>query len=307
MDILCISSQEGRVDDRIAREFQAYSRHNVGFNNHDAKTIWLLAPWIWKTLPLQILKSKKVVCTIHHEVPDKFDENRSKNFKKRDQYVDIYHVPCQRTKDFIQNFTSKPITIIGYWYNQDTWQNLDKAKLREKYQEHFHTQDFVIGSFQRDSEGANLNNPKLEKGPDLFFDYISNLRQNSIHILLAGWRRTYLINKLKKSEIPYTYFELADTTRLNELYSACDLYAVMSRQEGGPQALFEAPACGTPIISTDVGMAREVLPEQCIINANNVKQSIMPQPDDVKQTQDKMKKFEIQNHIKNYDNFFSSL
>ena len=304
MKILCITSQEQWVVERIAEEFKTYSSHSVSFNDINAEVLWLLSPWAWNSIPLRILKNKKVVCTIHHEVPDKFDEARLQNFKERDQYVDAYHVPCVKTKDFIQKFTNKPIKVIGYWYNQDTWKALDKDLLREKYKERFSPQDFVIGSFQRDSEGANPNNPKLEKGPDLFFDYVSNFNRDTVHVLLAGWRRTYLINRLKKANIPYTYFELAGTEKLNELYSACDLYAVMSRQEGGPQALFEAPACGTPIISTDVGMAREVLPEQCIVNA---KGSATPTQTSLKQIQDKMKKFEIKNHIENYDNFFSSL
>jgi len=301
MKILCISSREGWVDDRIANEFKKYSQHEVSFNDSTADIVWLMAPWVWQSIPKELLLNKKVVCTIHHQVPEKFDEQ---NFKNRDKCVDRYHVPCVKTKDFIQKFTNKPIKVIGYWYNQDTWKALDKDLLREKYKEHFSPQDFVIGSFQRDSEGANPNNPKLEKGPDLFFDYVSSFNRDTVHILLAGWRRTYLINRLKKANIPYTYFELAGTEKLNELYSVCDLYAVMSRQEGGPQALFEAPACGTPIISTDVGMAREVLPEQCIVNA---KDSAAPTQTSLKQTQDKMKKFEIKNHIKNYDNFFSSL
>jgi len=301
MKILCISSREGWVDDRIANEFKKYSQHEVSFNDSTADIVWLIAPWAWQSIPKELLLNKKIICTIHHQVPEKFDEQ---NFKNRDQYVDRYHVPCVKTKDFIQKFTNKPIKVIGYWYNQDTWKALDKDLLREKYKEHFSPQDFVIGSFQRDSEGANPNNPKLEKGPDLFFDYVSSFNRDTVHILLAGWRRTYLINRLKKANIPYTYFELAGTEKLNELYSVCDLYAVMSRQEGGPQALFEAPACGTPIISTDVGMAREVLPEQCIVNT---KDSAVPTKTSLKQTQDKMKKFEIKNHIENYDNFFSSL
>jgi glycosyltransferase involved in cell wall biosynthesis len=301
MKILCVSSREGWVDDRIANEFKKYSQHEVSFNDSTADIVWLMAPWVWQSIPKELLLNKKVACTIHHQVPEKFDEQ---NFKNRDKYVDRYHVPCVKTKDFIQKFTNKPIKVIGYWYNQDTWKALDKDLLREKYKEHFSPQDFVIGSFQRDSEGANPNNPKLEKGPDLFFDYVSSFNRDTVHVLLAGWRRTYLINRLKKANIPYTYFELVDTEKLNELYSVCDLYAVMSRQEGGPQALFEAPACGTAIISTDVGMAREALPEQCIVNA---KDPAAPMQVSLKQTQDKMKKFEIKNHIKNYDNFFSSL
>lgn len=301
MKILCISSREGWVDDRIANEFKKYSQHEVSFNDSTADIVWLMAPWVWQSIPKELLLNKKVVCTIHHQVPEKFDEQ---NFKNRDKCVDRYHVPCVKTKDFIQKFTNKPIKVIGYWYNQDTWKALDKDLLREKYKEHFSPQDFVIGSFQRDSEGSNPNSPKLEKGPDLFFDYVSSFNRDTVHILLAGWRRTYLINRLKKANIPYTYFELAGTEKLNELYSVCDLYAVMSRQEGGPQALLEAPACGTPIISTDVGMAREVLPEQCIVNA---KDFAVPTQASLKQTQGKMKKFEIKNHIENYDNFFSSL
>tara|TARA_Y100001963_G_C6732446_1_gene424588 strand:- start:93 stop:1016 length:924 start_codon:yes stop_codon:yes gene_type:complete len=307
MDVLCITSQEGWVVDRIAHEFKSYSSHNVSFNNVNAQVVWLMSPWVWQSIPREILKNKKVICTIHHEVPDKFDENKLKNFRERDKYVDNYHVPCQKTKDFIKNFTDKPINIIGYWYNQDTWKAMDKNLLRQKYKECFSPTNFVIGSFQRDSEGANPNNPKLEKGPDLFFDYVSNFKHDAIHILLAGWRRTYLINKLKEANIPYTYFELVQTDKLNELYSVCDLYAVMSRQEGGPQALFEAPACGTSIVSTDVGMAKDVLPHECIIDFNDIKKSKTPKSITIDDIKDKMKKFEIKNHIRYYDEFLSNV
>jgi glycosyltransferase involved in cell wall biosynthesis len=45
------------------------------------------------------------------------------------------------------------------------------------------------------------------------------------------------------------------------LYNTLDLYVVGSRCEGGPQAIFECAATQTPIISTPVGYATQILGE----------------------------------------------
>ena len=52
---------------------------------------------------------------------------------------------------------------------------------------------------------------------------------------------------------------MVDTQALNELYNLLDLYIVTSRIEGGPQAIIECGLSKTPIISTDVGVASEIL------------------------------------------------
>ena len=57
---------------------------------------------------------------------------------------------------------------------------------------------------------------------------------------------------------------------INKLYIGLDLYIVGSRYEGGPQALLECAITNTPIISTDAGMAREVLSEESIYNSASV-------------------------------------
>ena len=57
--------------------------------------------------------------------------------------------------------------------------------------------------------------------------------------------------------------------QLNELYNLLDLYLVTSRYEGGPQAILEAGITKTPIISTDVGIAKEILSEESIIDLDN--------------------------------------
>ena len=42
------------------------------------------------------------------------------------------------------------------------------------------------------------------------------------------------------------------------------MYIVASRAEGGPKAILESMACGVPIISTNVGMAPDI-----IVNGKN--------------------------------------
>ena len=55
---------------------------------------------------------------------------------------------------------------------------------------------------------------------------------------------------------------------LNELYNILDLYIVSSRIEGGPQAILECAATKTPILSTKVGVAPEVLHPESIYRIN---------------------------------------
>ena len=55
---------------------------------------------------------------------------------------------------------------------------------------------------------------------------------------------------------------------VNKLYNVLDLYLVTSRVEGGPQAIFECALTKTPILSTKVGVAPEVLHTDSIYEVN---------------------------------------
>ena len=59
---------------------------------------------------------------------------------------------------------------------------------------------FLIGSFQRDTEGSDLISPKLSKGPDRFVEIVGDLKQlhPKIEVILTGKRRQFIINSLKK-------------------------------------------------------------------------------------------------------------
>jgi len=144
---------------------------------------------------------------------------------------------------------------------------------------------FVVASFQRDSEGADLSRPKLVKGPDIFADAVAALRDCGglpVHVLLAGPRRHWLRARLRELGIPFSFVgretvdedsdvNILPRQRLAELYALSDLYLVASRSEGGPHAVLEAAACRCPIISTPVGIAPDVLaPETLFVNIQDL-------------------------------------
>lgn len=138
---------------------------------------------------------------------------------------------------------------------------------------------YLIGSFQRDTEGSDLTSPKLVKGPDLLLEILLGLKKRGLafHVVLAGPRRHWLLKMLVKHDVSFTYIgkqmegddiEVNSQPRevLNALYNLIDLYIVASRSEGGPHAILEAAAAGCKVISTPVGIAADVLDRSCIFS-----------------------------------------
>ena len=253
--IFCHVPREDWIVDRMGKEFETNSSHSVSSTNisEDTDIIWLFASWCWNQIPVELLKIKKVVCTIHHEVPWKFDENKRNTFLFRDQFVDYYHTYNQETKDLIQSLTEKPIVLMPHWINDKIWYKKEKIGVRENLK--LPKDKFLIGSFQRDTEGSDLISPKLEKGPDILVEKIIEINKirDDIHVVLAGWRRQYVIKRLDEEKIDYTYLELPTQNVINDLYNSLDLYLISSRCEGGPQSLFEASYLQIPLLSTRAG------------------------------------------------------
>jgi len=268
MKIFTLAPKENWICDRFAEEWKNYAPHLNTENPAGANVIWLLADWCWNHLHPQILTTKKVVASVHHITPSKFDDVEKKNFMIRDQIIDAYHVPCRKTRDQISGLTSKPIYTFPFWVNQNIWvdKKSEKKDLREKYG--LPQDKFLIGSFQRDTEGHDLISPKLEKGPDLFCDAIKRFEskkgKGNVEVVLAGWRRQYVMKRLTEAGIKWHYTELPPLEVINDLYNCLDLYIVSARYEGGPQAIVECASNNTPIISTGVGLAPEILPEESI-------------------------------------------
>ena len=267
MKIYLSKINESWIIDRIREEWYLNNKDISTKSLNRANVVWIIAPWVWKKLPSKKLLNKKVVCSIYHINEKQFN---NEDFKKLEYYVDFFHVISENTKKTLRNLTNKPIYKIPLWIDSKKFFYIkNKVELREKYD--IPPASYVVGSFQRDTEGSDLKSPKLIKGPDIFVNIVHkiSLQNSNLLVLLAGKRRNYVINELNKLGINYKYLEMVSISKLNELYNLLDLYIVSSRLEGGPQAIVECGITKTPIISTNVGIAPEILHSDSIYEVDN--------------------------------------
>ena len=270
MKIYLSKINESWIVDRVKAEWLEYNADISTQEIKDSNIIWIISPWLWKKIPKKHLRKKEVVCSIYHFEEKDFMKENLQDFFDRDKFVTHYHVISPKVKKQLEKLTDKPVTYIPFWVNQNLWFEInEKEFLRNKY--NVSENSFLVGSFQRDTEGSDLISPKLIKGPDRFIEIVKfyKTKNSNLKVILTGKRRQYVIRELERLNIKYLYFEMANFETLNELYNLIDLYIVSSRIEGGPQAIVECGLTKTPIISTDVGFATDILAAESIFDMNN--------------------------------------
>lgn len=252
------SPREAWIVDRLVSEFTRANPHITVHDRRDANVLWYISGWCIDGIG-KVESHQRVISTVHHLVPEK--RAQWDYVANHDHVVDAYHVPNERTRVAVATLTSKPIHVIPYWVSSQEWSKITPDEhVMARRSLSIGDSDYVIGSFQRDTEGVGSGIPKLEKGPDILCDYVEHIARNrQVTVLLAGYRRQYVVERLDRIGVRYIYIERAPATAMRWLYSAVNLYVVSSRCEGGPQALLECAALGVPIISTPVGMAEMLL------------------------------------------------
>lgn len=266
------------ICDILKEEFMNFYPDKTTTNPMEADIIWYLAPWNTRFTPpgvsinqwIEHLKKKIVITTIHHIDKTKLSEcQKILNFVN--QFTTAYHAICETTYNTLLELVgNKPVYKEFLWINENVFfdTKAKKAVYRKMYR--FKPNAYLVGSFQKDTEGKS-GLPKLSKGPDIFVNIVKDMiiSGKNVEVVLTGLRRTYLTNELDKLGIKYHYFNMASLETLNELYSCLDLYIVSARCEGGPRSIFEAGLTMTPIISTDVGIAKDFMPNKSIYDMNN--------------------------------------
>lgn len=301
MKVYLSKLNESWVVDRFRKDWIVQNKSITTKYALNADIVWIISPWLWGNISKRILKNKIVVCSVYHIDFNKFDEDEVKEFKQRDKFVDYYHVISKKTEEDLKKLTSKTIFTIPFWIDPKKYFHIsDKGFLKKKYD--IDVSSYVVGSFQRDTEGSDLKSPKLIKGPDIFLRNVINIKEKNenLLVLLTGKRRNYLIGELEKNNINFKYFEMVNQSQLNDLYNLLDLYIVSSRVEGGPQAILECALTKTPIVSTDVGVASEILSKNSIYELDSFEKAYP----DIEYAFAKVQKFVIPEGMKPYREMF---
>ena len=100
-----------------------------------------------------------------------------------------------------------------------------------------------------------------EKGPDVLVDALGLLTNANVHSVVAGDGpdRPALERRAAALGISERLHWLGVTPNISRCFSAFDCFALSSRTEGTPIALFEAIAAGVPVVASAVGGVPDVV------------------------------------------------
>lgn len=143
---------------------------------------------------------------------------------------------------------SRPQQIIYNPICASDFRPIDKTTARSKWG--LHPDDVVIAFVC-----THLDEER--KGFDIVIEAIKLLNNPHLKLLCAGQANAQLIQRLPNNVI--CLGAINDKQQLSALYSAANLYVNTSAQESFGKTIVEALFCGTPIVSTAVGIAPEVI------------------------------------------------
>lgn len=229
-----------------------------------------------KLAPLH--RTNKIILTWYHVIPN---DKRIELILKNLTSIDILHTSSTITYQSLINlgFPASKIVMIPLGVDLNLFKPMpDKARQEIKEKLGLPNDSVIIGSFQKDGQGWGEGNiPKLIKGPDILIEVLRMLAKDfNIFVLLTGPARGFVKNELKKLNIPYVHF-CPNYKKIPLFYNCLDLYIVCSRIEGGPKALLECMACGVPLVSTSVGMAKDLIKNGIngfIVESENINQIV---------------------------------
>lgn len=218
--------------------------------------------------PKRIVKphrSNKIIVTVYHIKPD--DPRALKIKSGKADFVDIWHTACEKTRQKLLELgiSERKIVIIPLAVDTVLYHPVseeEKEARREKLG--IKNGQIAIGSFQKDGDGWGEGmTPKLIKGPDIFCDVVERLSKKfDIYVVLTGPARGYVKKRLKRANIPYHHVILDNEKQVSEYYKVLDMYIIGSRVEGGPYSVLESMASGVPLLTTEVGMAIDVVKDE---------------------------------------------
>ena len=97
------------------------------------------------------------------------------------------------------------------------------------------------------------------KGIDLLPGVLRSPAARGVTLVVTGFKWQETLARPEFADLPVAVELAPSYFDMPSLYGTLDAYLCLSRVEGGPMPVFEAAACGVPVISTAVGRIPEVL------------------------------------------------
>lgn len=208
---------------------------------------------------------------------------------EKDEFIDKVKEKYGNYDEYVNNIIKKISTgVYDHLYEDNLKYNQTFTKYCKKY---------VVSSktlFEIYSNEENVKKPYLVMGDSFektrFFPYNMNRFEDENGPLVIGWVGNSAWNEKQKDEngnsIDFKGFHTilkpavdelikegvnlklycADKNvkqipneEMNEYYSKIQVYVCVSYNEGTPKPLLESMGCGVPVITTDVGVARDAL------------------------------------------------
>lgn len=203
-------------------------------------------------------------CPQYEEYPhSKFDCTKIMWKLKKKWFTGVKHLTIVTPSRWLANLVKEsflkiyPIRIINNGINLDIFKPIhsnfkERYKLKDKY--------ILLGVAMPWSK---------RKGIDTFIQLASHLDVEKYQIVLVGTSND------DDKKLPSNIISIHKTNNLKELveiYSAVDLFINPTREENYPTVNMEAIACGTPVVTFNVGGCSEIVTQDCgiVLKNNNI-------------------------------------
>ena len=212
--------------------------------------------YIITALFCKFIYKSKIVMTIHGT-----DGLRIQNFKAFTILFSISDVNLSLSNKFIENIRRNDIQFLGNGYDNSIF-NYKNILNRRKY-------IISVGNLR-----WQKNHIEMIQSFNIFLKYNKGYK---LIIVGEGDLRLKLENEIIKLNLEKSVFLVGKKHQkyIARLMNIAELFYLTSITEGSPKVIFEAMACGLPIVSTDVGDIRaNTSSKSCFIVDNDIKSMV---------------------------------
>lgn len=179
--------------------------------------------------------------------------NRKKKYWKNPNQIvtpSIWLAKCVSESALMKNW---PVSVIANPIDSYQWAPMDKKNARQLLNLSHDANLILFGA-------AGVGDPR--KGYDLLLSALKYLKaeKKKIELVIFGQDKPKSQPDLG-FPIHYTGY-LYDDLSLRVLYSAADVMVVPSRQDNLPNTAIESQACGTPVVSFNIGGLPDIIEHQ---------------------------------------------